>query len=88
MLKNNKKEKAKKIKILKLNLSATMIVAGIIVFIILAIAAVRMIVTAINSNSQKSGREAAHTTGGNRCFPPITNLATNLCLQYNIAICK
>ena len=54
MLKNNRKEKAKNTKILKLNLSATMVVAGIIVFIIIAIIAVRMIVTAINSNSQKA----------------------------------
>ena len=54
MLKNNRKEKAKNTKILKLNLSATMMVAGIIVFIIIAIIAVRMIVTAINSNSQKA----------------------------------
>ena len=54
MLKNNRKEKAKNTKILKLNLSTTMMVAGAIVFVILAIVAVRMIVTAINSNSQKA----------------------------------
>ena len=54
MLKNNRKGKDKNTKVLKLNLSATMMVAGIIVFIILAIVAVRMIVTAINSSSQKA----------------------------------
>ena len=54
MLKSNRKGNDKKPKVLKLNLSATMGVAGAIVFIILAIVAVRMIVTAINSSSQKA----------------------------------
>ena len=57
MLKNNRKESTKKTKVLKLNLSTTMGVAGAIVFIILAIVAVRMIVTAINSSSQKAMAE-------------------------------
>ena len=57
MLKNNRKEKAKNTRILKLNLSATMMVAGVIVFIILAIVAVRIIATAINSNTQKAMAE-------------------------------
>ena len=47
MLKNNRKEKDKKTRVLKLNLSATMMVAGAIVFIILAIIAVRKRVRAI-----------------------------------------
>ena len=49
MYKRKNKSSSKKTKVLKLNLSATMMVAGIIVFIIIAIIAVRMIVTAINS---------------------------------------
>ena len=54
MLKHNRKQKDKKTRVLKLNLSATMMVVGVIIFVILAIVAVRMIVTAINSNSQKA----------------------------------
>ena len=54
MNKRKNKINPKRPKILKLNLSATMMVAGAIVFVILAIVAVRMIVTAINSNSQKA----------------------------------
>ena len=54
MNKRKNKINPKRPKILKLNLSATMGVAGAIVFVILAIVAVRMIVTAINSSSQKA----------------------------------
>ena len=57
MLKNNRKEKDKKTKILKLNLSATMGVAGVIVFVILTVVAVKIIATTISSNSQKAMAE-------------------------------
>ena len=47
-------EKNRKTKILKLNLSATMMVAGAIVFVIIAIITAQIIATAISSNTQKS----------------------------------
>ena len=59
---NLKRENSSRLKVLKLNLSATMVVAGVIVFVILAIIAVRMIVTAINSRSQRAMAEE-ETTG-------------------------
>ena len=49
-----KNEKNRKTKILKLNLSATMMVAGAIVFVIIAIITAQIIATAISSNTQKS----------------------------------
>ena len=54
---NLKRESSRRLKVLNLNLSATMIVAGIIVFVIIAIVAVKMIATAINSRSQKAMAE-------------------------------
>ena len=54
---NLKRESSRRLKVLNLNLSATMVVAGIIVFVILAIVAVKMIATAINSRSQRAMAE-------------------------------
>ena len=53
----NKKENSKETKVLKLNLSATMGVAGVIVFVIIAIITAQIIATAISSNSQKAMAE-------------------------------
>ena len=57
MLKSNRKGNDKKPKVLKLNLSATMGVAGAIVFVIIAIITAKIIATAISSNTQKAMAE-------------------------------
>ena len=57
MNKRKNKINPKRPKILKLNLSATMVVAGAIIFIIVAIITAKIIATAISSNTQKAMAE-------------------------------